>query len=836
EVAERLDAAGEKMRRGFLDWLAVRGEAARPARMPVVFKLADAAREAVLASEPVRLQADAGGTPVVFETETDVRVVPGRLDVIVGVDAEKDEFYLPSPGLSDLQPREPMPTQWQLKSFASAGATTVQLDPDSGLSPEMNIETGGEQYRIIQADKGIVTIDPGLAHDLPAQTTLRQVTTFTPFENGARNRQEHSLSLGHMDLLNVEAAATIEIVGATGLSNMSWQYWGKVDPNDEVGWQPLTPAVNQPAKNAVLLTKPKGAVEPIEVDGKNSRWIRALTKTVGASQQPFMTDELSIRVNAEGCDSKMPCPPKVPIASPTAEAMANTTPLVLDSAFFPVGKEPRQFDAFYLGSQEAFSKKGAKVQLCFEMADRTFSALAAVREGTFANLVLAGVAKDRTLHLHSFNPTTGVIGKFRERDSLLPPLPGYLGNAEAGNAVALDEQPRWRLPVWSESDFPPFAGLLVGVSAGDAIWVWHEHSIFQKSSGWIDFGTLPSIGSATTAVVDGLVYLSGISPTIAALRDGHLFLRDWPNGAQWNEVDTVQGSNDVTLTSIVPVLVENHSGQLVTSAAAGMLGISDNKKLFHVTTAGVCTPVLSAFDFDTEIRPVAIEVGGDRIVAAVTESDPPELVAHHDTAGTEQVTLDNDTEVLAALEAVLIGGTFHVLATIRDGAGGRLATWAPFAAGLEASLFESPVAEGGGLVEGAPIAVNRFVVIPGARADILISEFDPSVRLVKSADVETGVVVPDSIPALAVNDLMVRLDAGEPVSRAITQAGLTKDEEVFYPIASDFRSGTTGLDAYKLSATFTGTFADPDLTLDSADHETAEGDWLWIDGEFYEVD
>ena len=46
EVAERLDGAGEKMRRGFLDWLAVRGEAARPARMPVVFKLADTAHEA----------------------------------------------------------------------------------------------------------------------------------------------------------------------------------------------------------------------------------------------------------------------------------------------------------------------------------------------------------------------------------------------------------------------------------------------------------------------------------------------------------------------------------------------------------------------------------------------------------------------------------------------------------------------------------------------------------------------------------------------------------------------------------------------------------------------
>src|SRR5215469_11813013 len=41
EVAERLDCGGEKMQRGFLDWLAVRGAAARPARMPVVLKLAD---------------------------------------------------------------------------------------------------------------------------------------------------------------------------------------------------------------------------------------------------------------------------------------------------------------------------------------------------------------------------------------------------------------------------------------------------------------------------------------------------------------------------------------------------------------------------------------------------------------------------------------------------------------------------------------------------------------------------------------------------------------------------------------------------------------------------
>ena len=117
EVAERLDGAGDKMRRGFLDWLGVPRTAARPARLPVVFKLADAAPEAVLASAPVQMQADANGASVVFETEKDVRVVPGRLEVVIGVDAELDAFYLPPPGLNDLMPLEPLPAQWRLKSL-----------------------------------------------------------------------------------------------------------------------------------------------------------------------------------------------------------------------------------------------------------------------------------------------------------------------------------------------------------------------------------------------------------------------------------------------------------------------------------------------------------------------------------------------------------------------------------------------------------------------------------------------------------------------------------------------------------------------------------------------
>src|SRR5207342_2936426 len=102
EVAEQLDGAGGKLRDGLFDWLGVHGEAARPARVPVAFKLADKATEPVLASASSRLQASVEGASVVFETETDVQLVPAKLERIVGV--EKDHVFLPPPGLSSLEP------------------------------------------------------------------------------------------------------------------------------------------------------------------------------------------------------------------------------------------------------------------------------------------------------------------------------------------------------------------------------------------------------------------------------------------------------------------------------------------------------------------------------------------------------------------------------------------------------------------------------------------------------------------------------------------------------------------------------------------------------------
>lgn len=728
EVAERLDGAGEKMRRGFLDWLAVRGKAPRPARMPVVFKLADAAQESVLAQEPVRLQVDAGGTPVFFETEADVRLVPGRLDAVVGVDASGDAFYLAPPGLESLDPLEPAPTQWRLKTFAAAGATKLQLDPEQGLTPDMIVEAGGKQYLITFVDKDIATVEPALEAELrPETTTVRKVTTFAPFDGAAHNWQEHALYLGDMDLLNIEAAATIDVVGAKILGeDVTWQYWGKLDQGDEVGWQPLTLAKPEDQQaDALVLKKPKGAVEPREIGaGNSSRWIRAFKGNVERGAPLLQVDALDVRVNCKRIPA--PCPIDAPQeASPAADAMANTTPLALDSVFFPLGREPRQFDAFYLGIQEAFTKKGAQIQLCFEMADLTFTTLSAVREGPFANRVLSGVARDRALHLLQFNAYTRTVTKFREREPLQPPLPGFNGQADSRTSVALDRRPPWRLPMWSEGE-----DFLVAATAGGDVWVWHEKGLDRGNSGWRSFGQLPAVGLPPSGPVDGLVYLgdtaSDTAPQLAALRDGVLALRACSNGAQWNPVDTLDGSNRVVLKSIVPVLVDNGSGQLVTSAAAGMVGISDTNKLYSVSTGGACVQLHEASNFAAEIRPAAVIDGQGLVIMAVDKCDPPQLIASSaNRRDVDTFTIAPGARVIGALEVILRSGKFHVLASVIVATKSYLASWIPFDGQTTTTCVEISIPANLGHISGAPTALDHYVdqyvkhhvVIPGARAD-----------------------------------------------------------------------------------------------------------------------
>lgn len=843
DVAERLDGAGDKMRRGFLDWLAVRGEAARPARMPVVFQLADAARTAVLAEAPVRLQADAGGASVTFETERDVRIVPGRVGMLVAVDAAEDAFYLAPPGLTDLEPLEAAPTRWSPKSFVAAGETKFQLDPEGGLVEGTVITAAGHEYRVVAADKDLVTITPPLDTELSPDIVVTKGDRFAPFDGVARNWQAHALLLGDAELLNIEAEATIEVVGAGALvTGVAWQYWGKVDGLDEVDWQPLTVAKLQPFAGSVLLEKGKGAVEIKDIAGRSGRWIRAYRAT---SEAMVQADEFSIRINADGCKAGPVDPPDADDAPPAAEGMANTTPLVLENVFFPLGREPRQFDAFYLGSMEVFSKAKAKVSLHFEIAERRFAALAASRSGPFADRFLAGVGADGHLHLLNLD-ASNAITRFAQREALRPPLPAAANAPPAGSTpVALDPKPDYRPPVWSIG-----STIYTAVAAGNAVWIWQEDTL-AVTGGWFSTGLVVAENDPTKRIT-GLVHLTdGTTHRLFALRDLELYSRDPhdPNDA-WRRIPTETGAGvSVALRSIAAITshTQNFDGDLL----EGLLGTAGDPAgagiVFRVDIAGTegrCRQVLD--EIASDVAPAgARRADGMLVVAGVGKRAAAAArtirARRHAPTGqvkTETAKLETAAVIGHAVDVNLVKSTLVFTVCLDKGTGGsEVATWTPFATPADKMLRTSMIPSSAGTPAGAPTLLTDRLLVPTNAGEVIVASFNPLTS--------TFAATPESVVITASpND---RLRSGDQVSFQIDDGSGPRwnleailDEGVEFrgrryhrfadpAIADDLHVFKQGRQEFVGSTTL----ADPDeLTLDVDDVEggiTQEGDVLRIE-------
>ncbi len=786
EVAERLDGAGEKMRRGFLDWLAVRGQAARPARMPVVFKLADTAREGVLASAPVRLQADAAGTAVVFETEDDVRLVPGQLDLVVGVDADQDAFFRPPPGLSDLEPLESLPTQWQVKSFAAAGVSHFQLDPEAGLLPGTIIEAGDQQYQIVKADKDLVTIDRPLVNALDGGVVLTKVTKFSPYDGRTYNHQQHALYLGDSDLLNVEAPATIEVVGASTLrEGFVWQYWGKVDGNDEEKWQPLALEDQAQANDAIVLKKPKGAITPREIGGLKSRWLRGATPKLEATALPFAVDALKLRVNCQ--DDNGPCFPPETAGSeplppgPVAEAMANTTPLVLSEPFHPLGREPRQFDAFYLGSSEAFSKKGATAKVCLEMSDATCLSYAVLRNAS-PEPVLAGVGKDKALHIFKMNPVNGAMKAFR--GPLRPPFPADAGvPGEQTTVVSLN--PKCRPVIWAGpagvNDF------FIAVAAGRSIWIWHENATDAKQSGWKLHSTVPALPDPTAEVQDIIVLKSAPDRPGAVLSGGRFWIFSDPIWIQpphpqppgvplrdYASLVSVYDTSEALTDSMVAVGLDNRAYRVEIDGTESLVGtIGPLASLSDIRPAAV----------DNPLRVVAVAANpsgtGDELVALMAMS-PPVVIPLGDgaTATGAEVTFTTFGSFIFQLNFFFVGSR---------SSNGRysVATWIPtFQPATVTLFFESQLPDDSGPLNSTPLQIGSFLVVPGSRGDAFVAPYSLVDLQAFDKLVVESVILPDSVP-FAINDFLSVMPMGPNPQRmewTVTTAAPVRGREALYVV------------------------------------------------------
>lgn len=342
-VIHRLNQVPLKNLVAFLDMLGIKRLPAQPAMAPVTFKLAKGTDKEIFV--PERTQAAADKTEeheeIPFETENNLLLTVSNLKEVISADPFKDNIYVHTPNV---------------------------------VSDDGSIRDRQEAFVLFSGN----------------------------------DQQEHTLYMGHKDLFNIKSKGRIavEVTFAAGSEagnsslNLIWEYWGENKEENKTDWISLqvlddeTEALRQSGK-IVLYKSVEGEIKEeklsdifkktsrVEIKDKTigekkTRWIRVRLKdalVLGFTQRLPLVDTIYIKTAPTE-----PVPPEagsfndVPVdwteVTKNDVVMKNIVVQRPEKAgkVFPFGIQPRLYDSFYIGSQEAFSKKGAMITLFFSLA------------------------------------------------------------------------------------------------------------------------------------------------------------------------------------------------------------------------------------------------------------------------------------------------------------------------------------------------------------------------------------------------------------------------------------------------------------------------------------
>ncbi|WP_395018476.1 hypothetical protein [Dongia sp.] len=749
EVTQRFDKVPEKSFRGFLHWLGLRGEAGRAASIPVVFSSGENA-DPIDAPAGVQIQATAGDAPVTFETAQPIRILRAKLATVVAADPAHDRFTLVPKLLSPLQPPAALPEEWTLRSLAPDGATRLQLDPEVGLEPGMVLKDSKQrEYQVTGVDAGIVSIAPPLntptndaladKQALPAGEKFTLVTVFDPFGETIRSRQQHALYIGAKDALNLESAATIELtpVGA-GFEAADWHYWGK-QGNSESDWQELKR--DKTATGGLLLEKPAGAIEEAEPDGlPKSRWIRA-TYAPLANAEPSEASALQLKINSKDCGTATP---PAPAGGVKIEAFANTRPLVLDAPFNPLGLEPRQFDAFYLGCKEAFSKPRATVVLGFKFDDGFKTAATAIAWDGMGTLALAVGLDHKLKRLWRPSAANAAV----QRDSI--------------QAQTREEE---FIPLGG--NYPPSVAMLNGevhAIVGDGRRIWHWVSNTPNGAGtWTSLGA-PVKSTVPEPEFEPLLMRKGNGLILYLRANEKLFAWDFSKGdlAGW---ESAQRDGDTVKLARLASVVRENAVLGGSDESDGLFVIDQADRLLRRRTTGTWQTLSALGKVDPEVRPLIMKIGsGHAYVAArkptaqgrqLVGFDPDKLIG--DNANLVEHTIDLVGGSIAVSTEAGRAGVGVILAARESGAV-RAAVWYPF----NGDVYRSLLGVGGiGEQSTGPVNLGTDVVFPAVTGDLgILSLRRESIAPLADAALSDAAVFTDGTDWSNEGPLLLQLTAG----------------------------------------------------------------------------
>jgi predicted phage baseplate assembly protein len=551
EVLKRLDQAPVKQADNFYTAAGIGRDPARPATVPVAFKLVDSTKEAVSAPPQLQLMAATDKGPVFFETGTRIDLAPGKVAALRGIDVTADAITIPSNSVMAAGLPAAAPLKRRLRSGAAIGATKLQVDPAAGLAPGMLLCLGdgdaARHYEATAVEGDLVTIDPALETGLPPDAPVLEVTEFVPFGDVARDHQLHALYLGHASLLDVPSAVTITISGANLPEGTVWSWWGKENENDPPAWHALETV---PGSGGLCFSKKAGKPAKTEVEGRESLWLRA--EWEGKSPSSATARDLRLAIGGGGlcgADRSDICDNHSGELNVDFEAVANNAPAVTNRPFHPFGREPRLYDSFYIGSDEAFSKAGAKVSLCFKFAGPDLGPLVGIADSDAATHIFAA-GTDGLL----YRTRITAVGDIADLRALPSP------SDETGSVFFQKHSP---VALWKLGNQKRVA---VAAEGGAAIYVAElQDGAGIEATKWL---RLPLENAAEVTAL--AVHHDGISPSLYALAGTSLFT--------WNAVtdgakpllhvgtvrNLIQIEPSDPLTGINAVLtVEESAGQLV---------------------------------------------------------------------------------------------------------------------------------------------------------------------------------------------------------------------------------------------------------------------------------
>ncbi|HSB52514.1 MAG TPA: putative baseplate assembly protein, partial [Dissulfurispiraceae bacterium] len=219
------------------------------------------------------------------------------------------------------------------------------------------------------------------------------------------DQQEHSLYLGHKDLLNIQGPGEIRISVSVPLTaapsslDVFWEYWGedkekgvdrwirlevRSDGTDGLGkngemvlYKGLEGEIKEAKLKDIFSATGRVAIKDAAIADMKNRWVRVSLKTKLAgdlcSKLPELDTMFIMTAPAEPVPVEAGFFNDVPLdyTKKRISRKGIERAMILSEKEFanvlPFGAQPKLYDAFYIGSKEALSKKGAKISLSFEL-------------------------------------------------------------------------------------------------------------------------------------------------------------------------------------------------------------------------------------------------------------------------------------------------------------------------------------------------------------------------------------------------------------------------------------------------------------------------------------